>query len=157
MSTKAEVRQLALDLMAKHGLTDWNFQFDNAKTRLGVCRYRTKTIGLSQNYISLRPIEETKNTILHEIAHALVGAGHGHDWRWKRKAREIGCNAERCYKGEAKVEGKYKLTCPNCGGFHYRHKKTNKQTACGKCCNAYNNGKFSSKYVFVWENNYQTV
>ena len=152
--TKSEARQLALELMTKHGLTDWNFQFDNAKRRLGQCKYRTKTISLSQNYLPLRPKAETKNTILHEIAHALVGAGHGHDLTWKMKAREIGCDAERLYKGKARVKGKYELTCPNCGTVTYRHKKTHLRSACGLCCNKYNGGRFSSDYIFKWKTLY---
>ena len=38
--------------------------------------------------------EEVKNTLLHEIAHALVGPGHRHNRVWRQKAREIGCDAK---------------------------------------------------------------
>jgi len=154
--TKGDVKRLALDLMSKHGLTDWKLEFDNAKRRLGLCIHSTKTISLSQNYLPLRPIEETKNTILHEIAHALVGGRHGHDHVWQQKAREIGCDGNRLYSGTATVEGKYKLTCPNCGESHYRYKqpKNSNKYACRGCCDNYNNGRFSDKFIFVWSNNF---
>ena len=36
-------------------------------------------------------------SLLHEIAHALVGRKHNHDAEWKAKAREIGCTGERTH------------------------------------------------------------
>ena len=38
---------------------------------------------------------EITDTLLHEIAHAIVGVRHQHDAVWRTKAREIGCTAER--------------------------------------------------------------
>jgi SNF2 family DNA or RNA helicase len=35
---------------------------------------------------------ELINTIRHEVAHAIVGPGHGHNEVWADKAREIGCD-----------------------------------------------------------------
>jgi hypothetical protein len=40
--------------------------------------------------------EEIVDTILHEIAHALVGPRHGHDTVWKAKCTDIGARPERC-------------------------------------------------------------
>ena len=40
---------------------------------------------------------EIADTLLHEIAHAIVGVRHQHDAVWRAKAREIGCTAERCH------------------------------------------------------------
>ena len=41
--------------------------------------------------------EVIKNTILHEIAHAIVGYGvSAHGSEWKRMAMSIGCNGQRC-------------------------------------------------------------
>ena len=37
-----------------------------------------------------------KNTLLHEIAHALAGHEHNHDEVWKATARSIGCDGCRC-------------------------------------------------------------
>jgi SprT-like family len=92
-----EARALALELMKEHGLEFWYFEFDNAKRRFGICRYNRRTIGLSRNLVLLSNKEQVKDTILHEIAHALVGPGYGHSWVWKRMALEIGCDGNRCY------------------------------------------------------------
>ena len=40
--------------------------------------------------------ENVKNTLLHEIAHALAGHEHNHDEVWKATARSIGCDGCRC-------------------------------------------------------------
>ena len=91
------VRQLALDLMAHHGLVGWSFHFNRCKTSLGLCVYHRRIIELSIYLVERdNSAEEIRDTILHEIAHALVGARHGHDRVWKRKCVEIGARPMRC-------------------------------------------------------------
>src|ERR1700722_17840393 len=85
-----QVRQLAYDLMAQHGLLAWTFAFNRRKSSLGLCLYELRTIELSVFFVIRNPHEEIVDTILHEIAHALVGPGHGHDAVWKRKCQQIG-------------------------------------------------------------------
>jgi superfamily II DNA or RNA helicase len=80
--------------MNEHGLTDWSVRLNqNAESRfLGLCSYKDKCIILSAHHIDIHPDPDVTNTILHEIAHALVGPGHAHDDVWSAKAREIGCD-----------------------------------------------------------------
>lgn len=108
--------KLANELMEKHGLIarGWRFEFDRALSRGGQCRHRDRAISLSRNLVPMWSDDQVRNTILHEIAHALVGAGHGHDYEWRRKALMIGCNAERTHDN-AVVSPRYLATCPNCG------------------------------------------
>jgi predicted SprT family Zn-dependent metalloprotease len=133
-----ETSNLANSLMAKHNLISqgWVFEFDNAKRRFGVCRFRSKVIGLSKPLVSTNDVTEVTDTILHEIAHALVGCGHGHDYVWKAKCREIGCRPERCYTPQegTRIEGRYQATCGGCKTvFHrYKVKKSTAKSAC-KC------------------------
>jgi predicted SprT family Zn-dependent metalloprotease len=150
---KAE--QIATKLMQEHGLVGWRFSFGKTKKIAGLCNHRFKYIELSQYLTFLNTEEHVTNTILHEIAHALVGIGHGHDYIWKQKAREIGCDAERCYaKDTNRPEGKYKGTCINCGNVQYYHKQIRQNShACSACCNKFNNGKFSLSYVRRIEHN----
>ncbi len=88
--------ELARELMDKHGLADWRFALDDAESRAAVCRYRSKTIGVSRLFARAADTEELRDAILHEIAHALAGANHHHDGVWKTIARKIGCTANRC-------------------------------------------------------------
>ena len=117
--TKAE--KLARRLMDKHGLSHWEFRFDNAKRRAGCCWHVLKRISLSRNLIRIRSDDNIKNTILHEIAHALVGPGHGHDEVWRRKAIEIGCDGKRCYT-DAKLDGRWVAVCTH-GKTFFKHKR----------------------------------
>jgi hypothetical protein len=96
---KNQVEQLAYDLLSKYGLRiqGWTFIWGMKKNAFGTCRFGHKVIELSyyMNILGKVDMDEIKDTLLHEIAHALVGAGHGHDSVWKRKAIEIGCTGRR--------------------------------------------------------------
>lgn len=97
----AATEQAALErcrtLMQRHGLDSWTPVLDESTSRAGACNYTRKQICMSRLYV--RKVNEAAldDTILHEIAHALVGPQHGHDAVWKAKARSIGCSAERCH------------------------------------------------------------
>ncbi len=108
------VRLLADRLLNEHELFEkgWSFSFDRAKRRAGSCKFSKKEITLARAYAEQEDFKEIKNTILHEIAHALVGPKHGHNEIWKQKALEIGCDAERCHY-VVFSKPKYKLTCIN--------------------------------------------
>ena len=133
--------KLALNLMRQHNLTNigWRCEFDNAKRRFGCCNHRTKIISLSRELVKLNDEAKIENTILHEIAHALVGRNHGHDNVWRQKAIEIGCDGNRCYSTDNTniVVGKYKATCPKCNHVHHKHRKPKNQSSCGKCSNVF--------------------
>ena len=119
---RVEVRNLALELMARHGLEGWKFAFNRRKRALGLCRYGTKAIELSVYLVDANTTDEVRDTILHEIAHALVGPGHAHDATWKAKCAEVGAKPERC--GEAEMPaGRWKATCPKCGIGFSRHRR----------------------------------
>jgi predicted SprT family Zn-dependent metalloprotease len=116
------VRKLALALLVAHGLHDWAFGFNHRKRCLGLCVYHRHTIELSVFFVLQNPPEEIVDTILHEIAHALVGHGHGHDRVWKQKCLEIGAKPLRC--GQAEMpEGKWRASCGKCGKAFHRHRK----------------------------------
>lgn len=104
---------MARGLMAEHGLRGWTLVLDRAKTRAGVCRAGRREIGLSRELTALHSAEQVRDTVLHEIAHALVGPGHGHDAVWRATAVRIGGSGERCVPSDApKVEGPWVGVCP---------------------------------------------
>ena len=123
----AHAQQLAEVLMDRHGLLDkgWYFQFDLAKRRFGCCNYTKRVINLSAPLTNINDEAQVKDTILHEIAHALVGHEHGHDSVWKAKCREIGAKPERCYTSNDTnvIAGKYRAVCGGCGQVHNRYKR----------------------------------
>ncbi len=144
---------LARRLMRENGLYGWTFEFDRAKRRFGACHYRTWTISLSAPLVSLNSEERVRNTILHEIAHALA-PGHGHDYVWRMRARSIGCDGLRCYDADSVVKpaAAWRGTCPSCGIHTERHRMTDKarRQACGACCKRHAGGRFDRRFLWVW-------
>src|SRR5947209_15308840 len=90
-----EVQKLAGDLLAAHGLDGWTFAFNRRKRAMGYCYYGSKTVELSVYFVESNPDAVIRDTLLHEIAHALVGPEHGHDRAWKEKCLELGAKPER--------------------------------------------------------------
>ena len=77
--------------IAAHQLEGWSFQFDHATKRAGCCNYQTRVISLAHAYARYAADEAIDDTLLHEIAHALVGQAHGHDQVWQATAVALGC------------------------------------------------------------------
>ena len=116
------------------GRAGWTFGFDNAKRRLGCCHYRKRMVTMSRHYLSKNTPEQFRNTLLHEIAHALAGPGAGHGPEWVAVARRIGCNGRRC--GEADMpEGAWRAVCGGCSRAYSRHRRPKTMTGwyCKKC------------------------
>lgn len=130
-----EAKVLANNLLYLHGLSlQWSFEFNKRKTHYGLCNESTKTIFLSSILTKQCSYDQVKDTILHEIAHALVGCRNGHNEVWKSKAIEIGCNGERCarYNHHRTVDAKYITECKNCGKTYKLHRKPKLKRWC-KC------------------------
>jgi predicted SprT family Zn-dependent metalloprotease len=127
----ADAKQLALNLMAKHGLHVWRFDFNNRKGAFGVCNYNLKTIFLSGVLTPSLDFKAVNNTILHEIAHALVGRGHRHDMLWRIKALSIGCDGEVSHSHEVQnVRFKYLGDCPVCNKEYHASRKPKRNHWC---------------------------
>ena len=133
---------------------------NNRKRAFGVCNYRYRQIELSFLLIPAMSDEGIKDTIIHEIAHALT-PGHGHDKIWKSKCIELGGNGQRLggldkYKdGKAGHEvlqekiAKYTLSCPCCDNKSYRNRKPSVLISCGMHGRGYN-----PKYKMIITQNY---
>lgn len=91
-----DVAAQARGLMDRNGLADWSFGFNGAAKKLGVCRYRQKEILLSRKHAVEGSLDQITDTIMHEIAHALVGPGAGHGPAWKKVARRLGATPKSC-------------------------------------------------------------
>ena len=132
--TEHYAKRLFTSEAARHALPpDWVFKVDSAKTRLGVCKYKSRVISLSKLFISRATEEEVLNTIRHEIAHALTpGDGHGAAW-WKT-ALSIGSDGKRCSNFD--IGGhKWRLVCP-CGAVdvkRHRRVRSNLKKKCASC------------------------
>ena len=128
--TLQEIEDFAYKKLVEHELLEWNFGFDLAQNRGGVCRFARKEITLSVTYCLKASREEVLDTVLHEIAHAMVGPGHHHDDVWKKAAFKIGCKGDVCHSVEHGLD-KWEGHCP-CGQ-EWRRKKLMTKVRNGTC------------------------
>jgi predicted SprT family Zn-dependent metalloprotease len=120
----SEAEQLARKLMADFGLPDWAFGWNRRKRSLGLCRYREKRLELSAHFVQANPLEQVRETILHEIAHALAGEKAGHGPKWKALRAQVGCLPQRCDHGQAVMpRGRWSARCAACGKEYWRHRR----------------------------------
>lgn len=143
---RSEASQLCRDLLKEYNLSGWHvvLNIDSRVRFLGLCDHSSKTIILNAIAIDVHPNVEVIDTIRHEVAHAIVGAGYGHSQTWMDKAIELGATPVACssmgipervldairsgHNVEVTVEEKthvirtptYKVTrlqekCPDCG------------------------------------------
>lgn len=86
-----EVITWAKRIMAQHGLSHWSFKINGRfKRTLGQCSYGKKLIQLRRDHVEQDSYECILDTLMHEIAHALVGHAANHGPVWQRKAVELG-------------------------------------------------------------------
>lgn len=132
-----QVYALGRDLMDTNGLQGWSLGWDRARRRAGQCNHTNRCITLSRYLMQLYDLPRVRDTILHEVAHALVGPSHGHDEVWRRKALELGCSAQRLVDKRApKVPGDWVGTCP-AGHQVERMRRPSRVLACGVCANSF--------------------
>jgi hypothetical protein len=147
------IERLARQSLHEHGLTQqgWTFEWDNAIRRFGYCRYSRLSITISKPLCALNTYAEAKDTILHEIAHALVGSGVGHGPTWVAQARAIGCNGQRCYNSYlvTRPPSKFIGTCPVCSGQIERNRRR-RNLACLTCCRKRNRGQWDARFILEW-------
>lgn len=93
--TETEIRELAQRLLKLHGLYGWKIAFGNAVGRGGSCSYKTKTLRFSRLYIKASTAAGVRNTVTHEVAHAIAGMGAGHGPEWRRIHIRLGGTGQR--------------------------------------------------------------
>ena len=127
----------------KWGLKDWELRFSNQKRHLGYCRPQKKIISISKAFMQTNPFPVIKDTLLHEIAHALHFLDTGktnHSNGWKKYALKVGCEPKRCATGEGLniPQGKYLGICPVCGKITHFYRKVIRSYSCSHCTKSYN-------------------
>jgi predicted SprT family Zn-dependent metalloprotease len=146
-----DAETMAQRLITEHLDARWTFGWDNAKTRLGACHHRNHTITLSKHFTALNNEDETRDTVLHEIAHALTpGANHGPAWR--AAAVRIGARPLARADGRSLVKPTptWVAECPRCAATLWRYRRATTPVACARCCNRHNGGRFDRRFVLTW-------
>ncbi|MHA3722912.1 SprT-like domain-containing protein [Leucobacter sp. HY1910] len=124
----------------------WQFGFDHAKRRAGLCHFGKKQITVSR-YLAVKfSDEEIYQTLLHEVAHALAGPDAGHGPRWKRLAEVIGYVGGTTHQGEiAHEHAPWVGACP-AGHAHYKFRAPTRDVSCGRCQRG-----FSPAHLIRWQ------
>ncbi|MFD6136431.1 SprT-like domain-containing protein [Isoptericola sp. NPDC060257] len=142
---REDAARLARGLMAEHGLSRWTFRFDRARRRAGLCRYDRREISLSGPLTDLYDEADVREVVLHEIAHALAGARHGHDAVWRATARSIGSTGRRVVRDDSpEVEGDWVGRCP-AGHRVTRFRRPQRPQACARCSPV-----FDRRFLLTW-------
>ena len=131
-------------LMYPH-IRNMKLEFSNKlKNSFGYCAascYKVEKIVISEHLINYGTIKENKETILHELAHALDCNQHGHDIIWKKYAKKIGLeDVNTKAKPSYNIPYKYVLKCAVCGkvlGKRHRKSKNLQARYRSNCCGGY--------------------
>lgn len=123
---------MAVDLLCRYGLSNWRVVWIKKIHVLAQCSIYRQQIKLSKPYVEVNSIAHVRDTILHEIAHALAGANHGHDFIWKGIALGLGA---RPFSQADKTVIPYKwfYVCPTCGKKWGRIRRITGHGYCPKC------------------------
>lgn len=160
-----DARKIFREEMTKHGLISWQLEIVNLKRTAGWCRTRRwsedprqsfGTIAMSIPFMEVFGEDEVRETARHEVAHALTNPKYdAHGPEWKRKARSIGSNGERCVSVDApKVASRYTGTCPQ-GHQFARHRKTwEMQTTSHYCPPCWKKYKDKNRAYLTWFDNH---
>ena len=103
--TLEEAEGMVAAFMRLYSLHGWKFEWMQPRKkfrRAGQCAWSRKTIMLQPYFARCNYPFIVKRTVLHEIAHALVGARNGHNRVWKEMAIKIGDDGGVRYGKEVK-------------------------------------------------------
>lgn len=125
-----ELEAIAKQELLRHGLHDWTFGWSTAKRRLGVCKYREKRIEIAKYYALHNSPANVRDTLLHEIAHALAGPQAGHGPLWKATAKKLGATPRACDTSPETVvkPGNWQATCAVCRQTYHRYRRPQSMT-----------------------------
>lgn len=119
-----EAKRMARELMKEHGIGHWKLSWMDERHTAGTCqteqwsRHPKASYGhikLSRTFFEYFDVLEARDTILHEIAHALTDPKlPGHGRIWKAKARSIGAKGNQYVDARENAKPQYSLigTCP---------------------------------------------
>lgn len=144
------IQAMCLREMARHLETNpsvtgaWRFEFDSGKRRAGLCNYTERKISLSRHLVMLHDVDQARQVLWHEIAHALCGKNEGHSKVWLATAKSLGYRADK-FSGStiAKNTARWFGVCP-AGHEHFRFRAPTRPLSCGVCGRGFNKSNMIS-------------
>lgn len=111
---KLQALKIIAKLMVENGLGDWHIDLKDVTSYHAQTMYKPKKITYSVRSLTVMNKEQLVGITYHEIAHALVGGGHGHGRVFKNMYRVISGNDNYAGFSTKLNVRKYLFTCPNC-------------------------------------------
>ncbi len=144
----AAIEVMARDLITRHAPDGWTFRWNNARVTAGVCKYGPRVIELSRPLALLWDADhDVRDTILHEIAHAIAGCKAGHGQQWRAACRQVGAKPQRCYPADMPaLPARWEGTCP---AGHKRYKSRRSPGAAPSSCRQCS-PRFDRRYLITW-------
>ena len=162
LTVDAELTQICQELLKRLDLTGmakvvqvfWN---PRLRSTAGYASYPSWRIELNPR---LREFEgQTDRTLRHELAHLVAYHRAGrrriepHGPEWKLACADLGIPGESARHTlplpRRQVNRNYIYACAHCGSIAQRVRKFRRGSACRKCCDEHNGGKYDMKYRFV--------
>lgn len=118
--SEREIAQLAYELLDENGVEDYSVTFSKRLTRvIGRCDYVRRELTFASKIAAINDRSLMDDVVRHEVAHAVVGRGHGHDATWKAAARRLGAKPRACVNSDEIVSvpsnNRWVATCVACG------------------------------------------
>lgn len=148
--------ELMLRFMEPANIRDgrtWTLGFHDGTYAFGACDYKKHRITLSATLVMSNGDDDVRSTMLHEIAHALVGSMHRHDSVWRRMCLSIGGDGEVTCTVKCPPL-KYQATCPKCGHISYKSRIPSRRVSCGACCRTF---REDAELIYSLNKNYVKV
>jgi hypothetical protein len=136
-AVRRELENETKRLLEEHGLTGWTVAFESTISRGGQCKHDKKVIGYGVPFMLYATKEQRMNTVLHEVAHATVGPGHGHNAVWKRQFKKLGGNGKAISEYPAEIytfkNFAWLSSCPTCKAVTGAEQAPDTVWGCAKC------------------------
>lgn len=137
LAIRASLTNATEKLLKAHNLEGWTVIFENVLSRAGQCHYGRKTISYSTPFMLHASAEDRMNTVYHEVAHAITGQGHGHDYVWRRLFVRLGGNGKASSEFPDNVFTPENFswigTCPTCKDKTGMNRAPQTVWGCARC------------------------
>lgn len=106
---------LGASILVNNGLGDWKININRKRSSLAQTWHDEKTIFYSKYFLMVANREQIEGVTLHEAAHALLGAGEGHNSKFIQLCTKISPSALYARRNANIHIARYIAICPKCG------------------------------------------
>lgn len=102
----------ARKMLRDNGLRGWTVKVSRGRRTIGLCSYLDKTIYISKYHLDNDSYDDVRDTIIHEVAHAL-NPRDGHGAEWRKTSISLGGTGNQYHTHASSYPSKWTTTCIN--------------------------------------------